>query len=471
MGTANPDPEPEAPTPEDSDGQGEAGLTPDEENNASGQDSAMPATMLALSVPWPSTERTGTEAAKPLRVPLGLFDHPTATVITPDAPATAPARIVEEDPSPLNRPTPGSAAQASKADVPHPWGVLHTIPIGNQRFSDDAEQTDAPTANLSHSTDTTARQIGTSNIAAADLQLAALSPHRHGHAPGSPLIGSQMPEFFALLHETEADTAIGTHPLAEDGPDDGEVPRTPESVRLPKSITDQSITKPGTAVPASEARSHPPPDLSGDTDADLVSIRSLSATDAGDTLRPAPWQSDLITDVSSQARPGASPTLNTFLTPDGHTDIHPIVTRSEQAAPVTRHLTESAKPLPGLRDQILTALRSLDDNAIEIQLDPPELGSLRIILKTDGDLAHVRLAADRPETMELLRRSRSEFQEGLNEEGFRQVNFSFERSDSDSGESDRPAALPSDALRAEDQGLAVTADPLRPKAEGLDLRL
>ena len=54
MGTANPDPEPEAPMLEDSDGQGEVGPTPDEENNASGQDSAMPATPLAINVPWPS---------------------------------------------------------------------------------------------------------------------------------------------------------------------------------------------------------------------------------------------------------------------------------------------------------------------------------------------------------------------------------------------------------------------------------
>lgn len=132
---------------------------------------------------------------------------------------------------------------------------------------------------------------------------------------------------------------------------------------------------------------------------------------------------------------------------------------------------QALRSSPGLPDQILTALRKLENNEIELQLDPPELGGLRITLKTEGELAQVRFAADRPETMDLLRRSRGDLQEGLNEQGFSHVSFSFEGRDHEDPGPEQAGQPPPSALRPDDNPLHAAATAVRQGSDGLDLRL
>ncbi|MGN0931424.1 flagellar hook-length control protein FliK [Falsigemmobacter intermedius] len=132
---------------------------------------------------------------------------------------------------------------------------------------------------------------------------------------------------------------------------------------------------------------------------------------------------------------------------------------------------QALRSSPGLPDQILTALRKLENNEIELQLDPPELGGLRITLKTEGELAQVRFAADRPETMDLLRRSRGDLQEGLNEQGFSHVSFSFEGRDHEDPGPGQAGQPPPSALRPDDNPLHAAATAVRQGSDGLDLRL
>lgn len=62
---------------------------------------------------------------------------------------------------------------------------------------------------------------------------------------------------------------------------------------------------------------------------------------------------------------------------------------------------------------------------IELALSPQELGTLRLQLQPDGDTIRVIIFAERPDTMELLRRHTEQFAQDLRHMGFGDASFSF----------------------------------------------
>lgn len=109
---------------------------------------------------------------------------------------------------------------------------------------------------------------------------------------------------------------------------------------------------------------------------------------------------------------------------------------------------------------------------IELTLAPEELGQIRLILQPDGDKMRIVVQAERPETLDLLRRNTETFSSELRQSGFANSSFSFgswgeppprfAKSQKDSGPlsaTTAPTIAP----------LALTNTP-RPSA-GLDLRV
>lgn len=129
---------------------------------------------------------------------------------------------------------------------------------------------------------------------------------------------------------------------------------------------------------------------------------------------------------------------------------------------------DGGRATPPPLQQIAVALREGDGRAVEIRLQPEELGTVRITLRQDGEVLRVHLQAERSETLDLMRRSTAELALELQLSGHAQTRFSFDPS----GRNDRAER---DAMEPE---LERRLDPLPPtfvprRGEGgrLDLRL
>ena len=81
--------------------------------------------------------------------------------------------------------------------------------------------------------------------------------------------------------------------------------------------------------------------------------------------------------------------------------------------------------------QLTQATRSAGNGSIEVRLSPDELGRVRLSLSPGETNVTVQIFAERPETLELIRRNIEMFAATLREEGFTDLAFSFGDADSD----------------------------------------
>ncbi|MFN3613752.1 MAG: flagellar hook-length control protein FliK [Rubrimonas sp.] len=66
-----------------------------------------------------------------------------------------------------------------------------------------------------------------------------------------------------------------------------------------------------------------------------------------------------------------------------------------------------------------------DGDRVELRLDPPELGRVSIGIQLEDGALRAVVAADRPETLDLLRRHADALQRELNASGFGRADLSF----------------------------------------------
>jgi flagellar hook-length control protein FliK len=122
--------------------------------------------------------------------------------------------------------------------------------------------------------------------------------------------------------------------------------------------------------------------------------------------------------------------------------------------------------------QIAEAVRAAPGNRVDLTLMPEELGRVTISFREDGEALRVHLTADRPETLDLLRRHAPELAAELRAQGYDSPSFFF-------GRSGRPPPGYAAAGASAEPDLPVTPDsappaprPLPADAIGtLDLRL
>ncbi|HBZ42562.1 MAG TPA: hypothetical protein DEO85_00535 [Maritimibacter sp.] len=129
--------------------------------------------------------------------------------------------------------------------------------------------------------------------------------------------------------------------------------------------------------------------------------------------------------------------------------------------------------------QIADVVRTGGDGKIEVTLRPEELGRLSLTLSNDGRAMHVTLAADRPETLDLVRRNIDLLERELLDLGFDTLNFDF--SDTPGGRPDRDppgTMVPDPGTMAQTTNnmpptphMTASGQSARASSSGVDLRL
>lgn len=196
-------------------------------------------------------------------------------------------------------------------------------------------------------------------------------------------------------------------------------------------------------------------------------VPSPSETEAPQTVRePADRGANLAkADPAPVAAPLVSPAP-----PAGQSPVpgqHAAVAADRPTAPLPDG------PVP-VRLQILQALSASGSPVTELRLAPDELGAVRIDMRHEGDRLVMTVSAERPETLDLLRRHAGDLVADLRAGGQAGLDLSFGRWSGpgpDTGRppaemSDAPAALPTEALPA----AAAEIRPPSP-AQGLYLRI
>jgi flagellar hook-length control protein FliK len=128
--------------------------------------------------------------------------------------------------------------------------------------------------------------------------------------------------------------------------------------------------------------------------------------------------------------------------------------------------------------QVADVARMMPDRPVELTLNPEELGRLRMTFTVDGGSMAVAVTAERPETMDLLRRHIDALAQELREIGYEDVRFDFAqggdaRGDGSSSGTDTPSFADMDGASAQH----LTDPPNAPArlslghGGGIDIRL
>jgi len=108
-----------------------------------------------------------------------------------------------------------------------------------------------------------------------------------------------------------------------------------------------------------------------------------------------------------------------------------------------RVVAAAAHGVRGIAVQIAQSLPSAQEKSVEISLDPVELGKIRLTLHATQTGMTVQVHADRPETLDLMRRNTTELAMDMRDLGFENVGFQFSQGqpDQQQNEWDAPVLL------------------------------
>ncbi|MDZ4093360.1 MAG: flagellar hook-length control protein FliK [Paracoccaceae bacterium] len=130
---------------------------------------------------------------------------------------------------------------------------------------------------------------------------------------------------------------------------------------------------------------------------------------------------------------------------------------------------------PPLVPTLAAIARDTGPGTVELTLSPDELGHMRMTLVADGDMLHVTLSADRPETLDLLRRHADQLAQEFRQAGFSGATLSFAQGGTGSSAGSQklpdqyPVALPE--MSALSQAAPSALRNNSATLAGLDLRL
>ena len=133
------------------------------------------------------------------------------------------------------------------------------------------------------------------------------------------------------------------------------------------------------------------------------------------------------------------------------------------ASPILHQVAHRLAALPGLPDR---------DAPLELTLDPPELGSIRVSVSRGAEGLVLHLHADLPDTLELLRRHGGTLMQELQRQGLDHTGFSFSGQQDDRRQTSATTLAPQ---LSDEPADSLPADPITPAPvrfqTGLDLRL
>ena len=117
------------------------------------------------------------------------------------------------------------------------------------------------------------------------------------------------------------------------------------------------------------------------------------------------------------------------------------------AAALAAAMPGAAIPMAGLPVEIATQAKD-GKNRFEIRLDPPELGRIDVRLDIDNKgIVTSRLVADRPETLDLLRRDAPQIERALQDAGLKTSDQGLQFSLRDQSFADRSDSAPPPATQ------------------------
>ena len=178
---------------------------------------------------------------------------------------------------------------------------------------------------------------------------------------------------------------------------------------------------------------------------------------------------------------GLNQSLNTLMAGNGpHSSVGPDTLR--EVAGVARGHAPPHLPVAERHviQQVAQAAVQIADRPIELRLDPEELGRVRLVMTMkDNNAIAVSIHAERPETLDLMRRNINELTQEFRDLGYGNSEFSFGSGMSD--QRGRGEAMPVEQTPLADLGAEAKADAAmhRPRpaplvleiSERLDLRL
>ena len=102
-------------------------------------------------------------------------------------------------------------------------------------------------------------------------------------------------------------------------------------------------------------------------------------------------------------------------------------TTSQNLRSVAQVVATRGELPPALARQVADALLRSPDRPIELTLSPAELGRVRLSLKGVENSMMVTVLAERPETLELMRRNIEMLDQAMSDLGYENISFSFEQ--------------------------------------------
>lgn len=130
---------------------------------------------------------------------------------------------------------------------------------------------------------------------------------------------------------------------------------------------------------------------------------------------------------------------------------------------------------PNIASQIAVALQKGGDKPIEIALNPPELGRVRMVLNASEAGMVVQVLTDRTDTLDLMRRNIDDLGRALTDLGYEDLSFAFGQSDDGNTSEDHPDRDTTKVDLAETTNTGVdtnlTLTPLMGGNDGVDIRI
>lgn len=235
----------------------------------------------------------------------------------------------------------------------------------------------------------------------------------------------------------------------------GADPRSALPPGVPAFWAAREVAEPETAVPEDPA---PPPAVTGSKDPAAPKPVELAQAE-GNGAQAEGEETPLQRDPKAATAPAPLQTLSVGATPP-------------PPQPLTPQTTMPATLPSQVPAQIAAALAARPERPLELRLAPVELGGLTVNLRQDGEILRVVVQADRPDTLDLLRRNGDILLEELRLAGFSGAALSF--SDGGGGTQERSAAA---QARRDPHADLPKVPPLQQSsssaqtAQGLDLRL
>lgn len=292
--------------------------------------------------------------------------------------------------------------------------------------------------------------------------------------PGDALVGSAPENMAASTPMVETPEAhapeLGVERGREVAKDETAVAPPPPSNATPQQA---ETSEPIALQPADVTEVEAPQASETQSDRDEVAVTApekASTTQAepaqGDSAKPAASPRDPAHDMALSPRP--------FETGAGGTEElrvdHSVAPATSSAA------TQRAGATHGFGHQVADALVNAPNRAVELTLSPEELGKVRMTLHAQEGSMTVAVQAERPETLDLMRRHIDSLAREFREMGYADVSFDFGQQ---SNQQPKPQEQLAEAPPARErnpsgpfQSAAITApDAADGASGGLDLRM